>query len=242
MEAARAHAVMKVLVVEDDRHLAQGMQAALEQRGYMVQSCGNGVEALQRLRHEAPDAMLLDLGLPGLDGLAVLGRLRALKCTVPVMVLTARCGVGDRIQALNAGADDYLSKPFDMDELEARLRALLRRSTGRRATHQQCGELCLELDSGVFYLGGTILELSPREQAFLRPLMAKAGVVVPKDRLFRAVFALECDILPQALDVVAHRVRRKLAGAGVELATVRGLGYLLREPVRAAMSSSVSAR
>ena len=228
---------MKVLVVEDERLLAQGVQSALEQRGYAVQACGNGIEALQRVRCDAPDAMLLDLGLPGLDGLAVLGRMRASKCTVPVMVLTARCGVGDRIQALNAGADDYLSKPFDMDELDARLRALLRRASSRQAAHLQCGALCLERDSGVFYLAGGILELSPREQAFLRPLIAKAGVVVPKDRLFRSVFALDCDVLPQALDVVAHRVRRKLAGAGVELVTVRGLGYLLREPSLQAASA-----
>lgn len=228
---------MKILVVEDDRLLAQGMQSALEQRGFAVQPSGNGIEALQRLRSEPPDAMLLDLGLPGLDGLAVLTRMRLLRCAVPVLVLTARSGIGDRIQALNAGADDYLSKPFDMDELEARLRALLRRSKGVRATHLQCGELRLELESGVFYLAGRILELSPREQSFLRPLIAKAGVVVQKDRLFRAVFALECDILPQALDVVAHRVRRKLAGAGVELVTVRGLGYVLREPMRVAASA-----
>jgi two-component system response regulator TctD len=228
---------MKVLVVEDDRLLSHGVQVALEQRGFHVQACGNGIEALQRLRGDAPDAVLLDIGLPGLDGLAVLGRLRLAKCRIPVLVMTARSGVGDRIQALNAGADDYLCKPFDLDELEARLRALLRRAQGGRPTHQQCGELCLELESGVFYLGTRILELSPREQAFLRPLIAKAGEVVPKDRLFRAVFALDGDVLPQALDVVAHRVRRKLAGAGVELVTVRGLGYLLREPAAAFAST-----
>lgn len=229
---------MKVLMVEDDRCLAQSLEVALGQRGFEVLVCENGAEALYRLRVDEPGAMLLDLGLPGLDGLAVLGRMRAQKCAVPVLVLTARCEVGDRIQALNAGADDYLSKPFDMDELEARLRALFRRAS-TRVSQLRCGELCLELESSAFYLDGQILELSPREQAFLKPLIAKAGVVVPKDRLFRTVFALEADVLPQALDVVAHRVRRKLMRGGVELVTVRGLGYLLREAAGAEAAAAV---
>ncbi|WP_119155388.1 response regulator transcription factor [Caldimonas tepidiphila] len=220
---------MKLLLVEDDAAMAQALRLALERRGFEVDHCGDGAQALARLRHTPPDAALLDLTLPGMDGLQVLHRLRAEHIAVPVLVLTARGAVGDRVLGLNAGADDYLSKPFDLDELEARVRALLRRRHGREAEAPiACGPLRLDRESGAFQLGDALLELPPREHALLKALIARPGHAVPKEKLFRVVFPMEEHIQFEAIEVVAYRLRKKLAGAGVSLITLRGLGYLLR--------------
>ena len=220
---------MKLLLVEDDQAMAHALQLALERRGFEVTHCFDGGEALQRLRHYPPDAALLDLTLPGMDGLQVLHKARGEGITVPILVLTARGAVGDRVQGLNAGADDYLAKPFDLDELEARVRALLRRRGGRGdELPLACGPLTLERDSGAFYLDGKPLEVTPREQALLKALIAKPGHAVAKEKLFRLVFPMEQDIQFEAVEVVAYRLRKKLAGSGVSLITLRGLGYLLR--------------
>lgn len=225
---------MKLLLVEDDESMSRALRLALERRGFEVEVAGNGNDALQRLRFAAPDLTLLDLTIPGMDGLAVLQKARSHGVTAPILVLTARGAVGDRIQGLNAGADDYLAKPFDLDELEARIRALLRRAQGEPEAALQCGPLRLERESGAFYLGEQILEVTPREQALLKALMAKPGHAVPKERLFRLVFPMESTIQFEAIEVVAYRLRKKLAGSGVSLVTLRGLGYLLRaEPAGA---------
>lgn len=159
----------------------------------------------------------------------MLHKARAAGLTVPILVLTARGAVGDRVQGLNAGADDYLAKPFDIDELEARVRALLHRHGRGGEAPMQCGPLALERDSGAFYLSGQVLELTPREQALLRALVAKPGHAVAKEKLFRLVFPMEDTIQFEAIEVVAYRLRKKLARSGVRLVTLRGLGYLLRE-------------
>src|SRR5258706_11868960 len=185
---------MKVLLVEDDAAMAQALQLALERRGFDVTHCFDGSEGLQRLRHQPPDVALLDLTLPGMDGLQVLHKARAEGITVPIMVLTARGAVGDRVVGLNAGADDYLAKPFDLDELEARVRALLRRRPGQDDQPLTCGPLTLERDSGGFYLNGAPLEVTPREQALLKALMQRPGHAVTKEKLFRLVFPMEQDI------------------------------------------------
>jgi two-component system response regulator TctD len=220
---------MKLLLVEDDESMARALRLALERRGFEVDACGNGNEALQRLRTDPPDLALLDLTLPGMDGLAVLQKARSHGVATPILLLTARGAVGDRIQGLNAGADDYLAKPFDLDELEARVRALLRRAHGAPEPALQCGPLRLERESGAFYLGDAILEVTPREHALLKALMAKPGHAMPKERLFRLVFPMEDTIQFEAIEVVAYRLRKKLAGSGVSLITLRGLGYLLRD-------------
>ncbi len=220
---------MGLLLVEDDPSMVQALTLALERRGFEVACCTNGLDALNRLRHQPPDAVLLDLTIPGLDGLQVLHKARTEGITVPILLLTARGAVGDRVQGLNAGADDYLAKPFDLDELEARIRALLRRRPGaERPQRLACGPLSMDVESGAFYLGEAMLEVTPREQALLKALIAKPGQAVAKERLFRLVFPMEEHIQFEAIEVVAYRLRKKLAGVGVALVTLRGLGYMLR--------------
>jgi two-component system response regulator TctD len=220
---------MKLLLVEDEAALAKALCRALDKRGFEVEHRADGAEALARLRLAPPDALLLDLSLPGMDGLQLLHRARAEGITTPILVLTARGAVGDRVVGLNAGADDYLAKPFDLDELEARIRALIRRAPGQEAPAPSCGPLRLDRSSGAFLLGDEILELAPRERALLEALIGRSGQAVSKEKLFRLVFPIEETIQFEAIEVVAYRLRKKLAGRGVQLITLRGLGYLLRE-------------
>jgi two-component system response regulator TctD len=219
---------MDVLLVEDDFDLVRALSRALTERGFRVLSCADGAEALVMARKQAFSAIVLDLSLPGLDGLHVLQRLRRSDDLTPVLILTARGAVGDRVAGLNAGADDYLAKPFDMDELEARVRALIRRREG--AGDARCGRLRCERESGAVFADEKPLELSPREAALLRALMQRPGHAVPRDRLFGAVFADDAEAPnAEAIDVVVHRLRKRLAGAGVEIVTLRGVGYVLCE-------------
>jgi two-component system response regulator TctD len=223
---------MNLLLVEDDPSMRAALERSLSRRGMRITSCADGVQALGRWREVAPDVVLLDLSLPGMDGLDVLERARREGLRTPVLVLTARGTVGDRILGLNAGADDYLPKPFDLDELEARVRALARRAPGATAAPApagfQLGKLRLDAESGAFYAGEEILELTPRESALLHALAARPGQAVAKERLFDAVFAGEMDVQYEAIEVVVYRVRKKLARTGVALVTLRGLGYLLK--------------
>lgn len=219
---------MQILLVEDDVAMAQALRLALERRGFAVDWCADGAEALRYMRYRQPRVVLLDLTIPGLDGLQVLHKARAEGLRTPVLVLTARGAVGDRVQGLNAGADDYLAKPFDLDELEARVRALLRRQGEDVSPDPQCGPLRLDRESGAFYLHESVLEVTPREQAALKALMARPGQAVPKDKLYRMVFPMAAEVQLEAIEVVAYRLRKKLAGTGVSLVTLRGLGYLLK--------------
>ena len=228
---------MNLLLVEDDFDLIQALSRALSGRGFQLVTCGDGHEALALARRRSFDAIVLDLSIPGLDGLHVLQRLRRSDNGTPVLVLTARGAVGDRVAGLNAGADDYLAKPFDLDELEARLRAIIRRRRG--AGDLRCGLLRCEHDSGALFLGDRPLDLSPREAALLRALMIQPGHAVPKDRLFAAVFADEAESpQPDAIEVVVHRLRKRLAGAAVELITLRGVGYVLCEDTPALVGAA----
>ena len=223
---------MKLLLVEDDAAMQAAMQRALERRGFQVSTCGDGARALDRWRAAVPDAVVLDLSLPGLDGLQVLAQARAEGLDAPVIILTARGTVGDRILGLNTGADDYLPKPFDLDELEARLRALVRRRGGNgsaEATSSWCG-LRVDASSGAVYHLDKPLELAPREAALLRALLGRPGHAVAKERLFEIVFAGDDSVQIEAVEVVAYRLRKKLAPTGVQLVTLRGLGYLLQAP------------
>lgn len=230
---------MKVLLIEDDPTLQATLQRTLERRGMRVVTCGDGARALERWQASVPDVVLLDLSLPGLDGLKVLERGRAEGLTTPVIVLTARGTIGDRIIGLNTGADDYLPKPFDLDELEARIRALVRRqaqaggggnvSSMPLAAPEFAGLRC-DADSGAVYFRGEPLELAPREATLLRALLHRPGHAQAKERLFEAVFPGQPEVQIEAIEVVAYRLRKRLAPTGVQLVTLRGLGYLLKAP------------
>jgi two-component system, OmpR family, response regulator TctD len=224
---------MKVLLVEDDPTMRTTLERALSRRGMHVACCGDGSRALEAWQDCAPDVVVLDLTLPGLDGLQVLERARRSGLASPVLILTARGTVGDRVIGLNTGADDYLPKPFDLDELVARLNALGRRrveAAGPLAMPPlQVGALRLERDSGAVYFRDQVLELTPRETALLQSLMARPGHAVSKERLFELVFPGEAEVQYEAIEVVVYRLRRKLAHTGAVLMTLRGLGYLLKD-------------
>ena len=222
---------MKLLLVEDNAAMQTTLQRSFERRGMQVLTCGDGARALERWRASLPDVVLLDLSLPGLDGLEVLARARAEGLDTPVLILTARGTVGDRILGLNTGADDYLPKPFDLDELEARVRALARRAPGSRAarTRRRPSAACTSTrDSGVACLHGEPMDLAPRELALLRALLARPGQAVARERLLELVFPGKAEVQADAIEVVAYRLRKKIAGTDAQLVTLRGLGYLLK--------------
>jgi two-component system response regulator TctD len=222
---------MKLLLVEDDPSMQTALQRTLTKRGMEVEVCSDGTLALERWKKAPPDVVMLDLTLPGMDGLLVLEEARRSGLATPVLILTARGTVGDRIMGLNSGADDYLPKPFDLDELEARLRALNRRRAPAGQAPQPeagIGGLHWDRESGAIHFRDEILELAPRETALLQALLARPGHAVPKERLFELVFPGETDVQYEAIEVVVYRLRKKLAHTGVKLVTLRGLGYLLK--------------
>ena len=222
---------MKLLLVEDDVSMQTALKRTLQNRGMEVAVCGDGHAALAQWKAEAPDVVMLDLTLPGQDGLLVLEQARREGLTTPVLILTARGTVGDRIIGLNTGADDYLPKPFDLDELEARVRALHRRraAPGSDASDSTgIGGLRWDRESGAIYWRDEVLELAPRELALLQALLARPGHAVSKERLFELVFPDEPDVQYEAIEVVVYRLRKKLALTGSRLVTLRGLGYLLK--------------
>ena len=224
---------MQLLLVEDDPTMQATLHRALTRRGMEVTAVGDGRAALSQWTALQPDAVILDLTLPGLDGLQVLQQARSRGLRTPVLILTARGTVGDRVMGLNAGADDYLPKPFDLDELEARLRALVRRSADPAVaplapSTVQIGAIRYDKDSGALYLHGEVMELTPRELALMHALLAQPGHAVTKERLYELVFPGQLDVQYEAIEVVVYRLRKKLAGTGLTLMTLRGLGYLLR--------------
>jgi DNA-binding response OmpR family regulator len=219
---------LKLLLVEDDADMSRALGRALDRRGFAVTLCTDGAQALRAAREGVHDAMLLDLSLPVIDGLHVLQRLRAEGNTCLVLVLTARGSVGDRIVGLNAGADDYLPKPFDLDELVARIHAMWRRRKTEQAPVLRCGALSYDSVAGAPYVNDQPLDLTPRENALLRALIATPGHAVAREQVCRAVFAGDDAGQGDAIDVVVHRLRKKLAPSSTEVLTLRGVGYLLR--------------
>ena len=224
---------VKLLIIEDDFAMQQALHRALSARAITVALCGDGLLAVAMWRNMAPDVVLLDLTLPGLDGLQVLSQARLSGLGTPVLILTARGTVGDRVIGLNTGADDYLAKPFDLDELEARLRALHRRHAVNQPEASQdrvlAGKLHYDKTSGAVYCGEQVMDLTPREIALLSALMHKLGHAVSKEQLFDQVFPNASEVQYEAVEVVVYRLRKKLAGTGVSLMTLRGLGYLLKQ-------------
>ncbi|MDV7213258.1 response regulator [Azotobacter beijerinckii] len=218
---------MRILLVEDHAPLADSVAQALRAAGLTVDVLHDGVAADLALSSEDFTLVVLDVGLPRLDGFEVLARLRERGNRVPVLMLTARAEVKDRVQGLNLGADDYLAKPFELTELEARVKALLRRSVLGGERQLRCGELVYDLATSRFALAGEQLNLTAREQAVLSALIARPGRVMSKEQLASQVFGLDDEVNPEAIEIYVHRLRRKLEASAVRIVTFRGLGYLL---------------
>ncbi len=221
---------MRILLVEDHAELSRWIAKALHDARLTVECAMNGADADTLLHTQEYALVILDLTLPKMDGLEVLKRLRARGSKMPVLVLTARGGLNERVQGLNLGADDYLAKPFELAELEARVKALLRRSQGQEAPVLQCGALAFDTVSRMFSYGGEALALTPREHAVLEVLITRAGRAVSKEKLFDEVFSLDDDANQDAIEIYIHRLRKKLERADsgrVAITTLRGLGYLL---------------
>ncbi len=216
---------MRILLVEDDPLLGDGVQAGLAQSAFCVDWVKDGVAAELALKFGDYAAVVLDLGLPRLSGFDLLQRVRAAGNKVPVLILTARDAVEDRIRALDGGADDYVIKPFDLHELAARVRAVIRRSRGEAAPSVRVGEIELDPAAREVRLRGRLLELSAREFALLHELMLGAGRVLSREQLSERLYAWGEEIESNAIDVHIHHLRRKLAPGIIR--TVRGVGYLM---------------
>jgi two-component system response regulator TctD len=218
---------VRILLVEDSLKLSAWLAKALQQGGYAVDQVHDGGQADRLLASEPYDAVVLDLELPTMDGLSVLRRLRGRGSKAPVLVLTARGGLDDRVVGLNLGADDYLAKPFDLAELEARLHALIRRAHGAGTPLLTLGALSYETSGRVFRLGEQILPLRPKEHAVLEALLLRSGKAMSKEQLFDKVFSMDTTTGQDVVEIYIHRLRKQLAGSGVAIVTLRGLGYLL---------------
>jgi two-component system response regulator MprA len=224
---------MRVLIVDDDRSVRDALRRALTLGGYEVDAAADGEEALTRLATAAPDAMVLDLGMPEVDGLEVCRRVRGSGDRVPILMLTARDAVSDRIDGLDAGADDYLVKPFDVGELKARLRALLRRTTGAEDPDSlSFGELQLDSGRHGVTVGDAFQELTRTEYQLLELLMLNPRRVLTHSQIYERVWGYDFGPASNALRVYIGYLRRKLQEAGARelIHTVRGVGYALREP------------
>ncbi|WP_299619867.1 response regulator transcription factor [Pelagibius sp.] len=220
---------MRILLVEDNAALADGVIGALQQMGHTTDLVVHGDEALDALAVGPFDLVILDLTLPGLDGLDVLRELRARNRETPVLILTARTGVSDKVKGLDLGADDYLCKPFELAELEARVRALLRRQGPSKATLLQHGELAFDTLKRTASLCGSPLELSRRETAVLEVLLSRPGHVVSKEFIAERIFSFDDEAQPSAIEIYIHRLRKKITDKGPNIRTVRGLGYMLED-------------
>ena len=201
--------------------------AALRQSGYAVDHEADGAHAAEIALSEPYSLVVLDLGLPNKSGLEVLKELRAKRADMPVMILTARDTVSDKVKGLDLGGDDYMAKPFDLGEFEARVRALVRRAQGSASPILRCAELTLDRSAGVASIKGRPLDLRRRELAVLAGLMTRAGKLVTKERLIDEIFGFDEPVAPNAIELYVARLRRKLEPDGPEIRTVRGLGYLL---------------
>lgn len=217
---------MRTLIVEDDAKLARFLSRVLTEEGFVADTCASGVDALTQAKSGLYDLVLLDWMLPDLDGLSVCRAVRAAGLTVPILMLTARGDLRERVLGLTTGADDYLVKPFEVDELLARIHALLRRATGR--AQPRVGELTLDPRHHRAHVAGSAIELTSREYAFLLHLMSRPGQPVPRSELLAQVWDIRYDPGTNVIEVLVSRLRDKLGEHAFMIETVRGLGYCLR--------------
>ena len=222
---------MRILLAEDDLVLADALSRALVQSAYAVDIADDGEQADRALALGIYDLTILDIGLPGIDGLEVLRRLRSRKSAVPVLMLTAFDTLADRVRGLDLGADDYLAKPFDLPELEARVRALLRRGSTQIAPSLLHGGLRLDTVARRVYHDDQALDLSAREFAVLELLLMREGRVVSKEHMVNHLYGWGDEVGPNAIEVYVHRIRKKLEAAGCAIRTIRGMGYLMERKV-----------
>ena len=226
---------MKILLIEDEQRIADFVRAGLQERGMQVQHCADGNSGFDAAMRPGADAIVLDLMLPGRDGLSVLQGLRSAGVKTPVILLTARNELGDRIEGLNLGADDYLAKPFFVEELAARLQALARRLSGERQNTVQVGTLTLDRITRHAVCGERSVELTTREFSLMEYLMRSAGRVFTRGQILEHVWGYDFDPSTNVVDVCIQRIRRKLdsvlpAGEGSPIEAVRGVGYRFRNP------------
>lgn len=224
---------MRILVVEDNEVLADGLSAVLRGGGYAVDAVRDGMSADAVLRTEKFDLVILDLNLPEMDGIEVLRTLRARQNGCAVLILTARDAPEERVRGLDGGADDYMIKPFDIGELEARVRVLLRRQAGLRNARVSCGEIVLDLNSRTVSAEGRILDLPARELSVLETLIVRAGKVVAKQSLLESLAAFDDELSLNAVEQYVSRLRKRLTPFGVTIRTARGIGYYLDETLPA---------
>jgi two-component system OmpR family response regulator len=218
---------MRLLIVEDNEHLANSLAKLFRAKGYAVDCAPRGDDADAALHTQPYDLVILDLGLPDMDGLEVLRRIRRRKSRVPVLILTARESVEKRVEGLNQGADDYLGKPFALAELEARAGALIRRGIGGECPVLRSGRLTLDTVGRLAKIDGVALDLPRRELCLLELLLLRTGHVVGKQTLLEKLFGFDDEAGPNAIELYVHRLRKKVEPAGVHVRTIRGLGYLL---------------
>ena len=220
---------MRILIAEDDQVLADGLLRSLRSAGYAVDRVASGSEADTALASLEFDLLILDLGLPKLHGLEVLRRLRARGSAMPVLILTAADSVEQRVKGLDVGADDFMAKPFSLQELEARVRALTRRGLGTASSTLRHGPLTFDATGRVAYLAGQMIDLSARELGLLEVLLQRAGRLVSKDQLVERLCEWGEEVSNNAIEVYIHRLRKKIEHGPVRIATVRGLGYCLEK-------------
>ncbi|CEN56430.1 response regulator transcription factor [Candidatus Methylopumilus turicensis] len=220
---------MKILLVEDDAALGHAMSVSLNRAGYHVNWAHEGHEADVALHEQLFDAVILDLGLPKIDGFEVLRRMRGRMIMSPVIILTARDDLDDRVKGLDLGADDYLTKPFKLPELEARLRAQIRRNNATLASTIEYGPLLLNITDKMLMVNGNQMLLSPREFSVLEMLLSRVGRVVSKEAIVETLCKWDEGVGNNAIEVYIHRIRKKLEPIGINVLTIRGLGYLLQK-------------
>ena len=220
---------MKITIIEDNLTLANAIALRLEDHGHVITQIHNGADAAEFLALDASDLVILDINLPEKNGLEILKEVRARKNLVPIILLTARGLTSDRIEGLDIGADDYLTKPFDMDELEARIRALLRRQTVQKTSQDMIGALSYDFGARQVSIGSDIIDLPRRELALFECLIMRQNQIVSKSRIADHVFGLESDSNEDSVETYVSRLRKRLMPHNVTIKSARGLGYMLTE-------------